>query len=141
MKVHRIALVLAIAVAQVVAQSGKAQLAVSDRSDAAPQGYELVDQEIQAVWKQFCANLRSGNGAGALQHMTSGSQELYRETFKALGDGIRRLPDGWTKPELLRLSADELAEYLVTETIDGESRIHFVVFVKSSEGVWLIEQL
>jgi hypothetical protein len=140
-KLHRIALVLAIAVAQLVALSGEAQPAVPDRSEALPRDYELADQQIQAVWKQFCANLRSGNWAGAVQHVTPSSQELYRETFKALGDGIRRLPDGWTKPELLRLSADELAEYLVTETIDGESQIHFVVFVRSSEGVWLIEQL
>ena len=130
----------AIVIAQLIAPLASPQQPSADRS-VVPAANELSDQEVQDTWKQFCANLRSGNRPGALKHMTESSRELYRETLEAMGDAVRRLPDAWSQPQLVRFYGDDLAEYVLTETVDGESRIHVVVFAKSPEGMWLIESL
>jgi hypothetical protein len=105
-----------------------------------PADYALVDQEIQAVWKQFCAGLRSGSASAALQLVSESSRERYRGVLESLGAKITALPDNWSQPQMLSLLGGNIAEYLTKETVDGKEFVHIVVFGKSANGAWMIEQ-
>jgi hypothetical protein len=133
-------LIAAVALTQVISTSAGSQETSRLPRPPLPAGYELVDQEIQAVWKQFCAGLRSGNVPGVLQHVSESSRERYRQTLESLGAKITLLPDSWSQPQLLSLLGDNLAEYLIKQTADGKEFVHIVVFSKSAEGSWVIEQ-
>jgi hypothetical protein len=57
-----------------------------------------------------------------------------------LGDGIRDLTSHWTQAAPLIVDKD-YAEYAVTQTINGQTRMHIIGFMRDSDGQWRIDQL
>ena len=83
------------------------------------------------VWSAFCRALEDGDMSGALDYVVSSSLPFYHRALSGIVD-LGGLPAQWSEPR--RISAtDKYAEYLVTQTLDGQTLHHVVVFKKEGE--------
>ena len=56
-----------------------------------------------------------------------------------MGINIANLPGYWSSIMPITLEQD-FAEYALTQTVNGQTRLHLVGFVRDSNGQWKIEQ-
>jgi hypothetical protein len=116
--------------------------------DAAPssgvvdnRSWELVDQQIQLVWSEFCALLRAGDVESAMQYFIEGdSRERYSEVFRNMGTAVRQWPESLSEIQMID-EFGNFARYVVVRTKDGERRMHEVLFVQGQDAKWFLSSL
>lgn len=100
-----------------------------------------------AVWDAMLARLALGTAAGvadAMQFMTGTARENLAEALAAIASELPAVVGGLGRP-VARVVTDSLAEYLVSRPLsDGPSgarEIFAVIFVRSTDGRWLIDAM
>ena len=116
-----------------------AHASAQDRSESLPAETAVIDSQIQAVWDQFVDRLKAGDAKGASQLLSPDARSKYEPVFRDLGNDLRNLPGGWSKPVLVSVYLP-FAEYFVSQTFNGEERGHLVSFVRHPKGQWFIEE-
>lgn len=101
---------------------------------------EDLDATISAIWSGFGARLDNGEINKAVEYISVVSKENYQRIFTVLGDDVKTLTSYWSKAVPLLLEKD-YAEYAVTQTFNGQTRLHIIGFSRDSNGQWSIEQL
>jgi hypothetical protein len=115
-----------------------AHSSAQDRTGPRPAEIPSIDAEIQLVWGQFVDRLKAGDAEGASQLLSPEVRARYEQSFRDLGEHLRELPGGWSKPVVVSVSLP-FAEYFVSQTFKGEERGHLVYFVRHPKGQWFIE--
>ncbi len=101
---------------------------------------EDLDATIGAIWSGFGLRLDNGEANKAMEYFSVARQADYERIFVVLGDGIRDLTANWSQAVPLIVEKD-YAEYAVTQTINGQTRMHIIGFIRDSDGQWMIDQL
>ena len=103
---------------------------------------EFGDAPFFAVWDGMNAALRAGNIDQALTYLTSGAKEKYRPVFSALIAVMPTIIGSYSRPSRGQVTED-MAEYAIMRFIeaDGDKQVFFIYFVKSDNGIWLIESM
>jgi len=115
-----------------------ASTSAQDGTETLPAETASIDAQIQVVWGQFVDRLKAGDADGALQLLSPEVRSKYDQAFRDLGEHLREVPDGWSKPVVVSVSLP-FAEYFVSQTFKGEERGHLVYFVRHSKDQWFIE--
>jgi hypothetical protein len=113
---------------------------ISPPTEEKKREYALVDKQVQGVWSAFRERLAQGDAKGAADQISEASRPRYMQVFLDLGDQIRELPTGWSELRLID-TYGAYAEYLLSQTFEGQERLHIVVFVRDPNGRWFIESL
>ena len=100
---------------------------------------EGLNAEVLAVWNGFCDQLRNANATGAANYFSLLTKDKYQELLGLLGSEIANLPGYWSSAIPILLEQD-VAEYAVTQTVNGQERLHLIGFIRDDNGQWLIEQ-
>jgi len=95
---------------------------------------------ISAIWSGFGTRLDNGEMSKAVEYFSITSKENYQRIFTVLGNDIKNLTSFWSKAVPLIVEKD-YAEYAVTQTANGKTRLHIIGFSRDSNGQWGIEQL
>lgn len=96
------------------------------------------DAVLRKIYTGMLDRLRNGDIEGALAATTGGVREKYRAVFTALGSDLPTIVDQIGTLNAGQLS-DEMAEYVVTREIGGQSRAFLIYFLRSEDGVWRID--
>jgi len=98
------------------------------------------DATISLIWSSFGRLLDNGEMNKAMEYFSLPRQADYERIFTVLGNGIRNMTRNWSQAIPLIVEKD-YAEYAVRQTVNGQTRLHIIGFIRDSNGQWLIDQL
>lgn len=102
-------------------------------SDAA-----VPDLVLRDTYTGMLSRLTNGAVDGALNKVSGGVYEKYRQVFEALQPN---LPDIVTQLGVLHAGAigNDMAEYIVTRESSGNQYAYFIYFIRDEDGIWRID--
>ena len=95
----------------------------------------VLDQSLRAVWNGMKGALTVGDKAAAMKFLDASAQQRYARVFDVLLPEMAQIAATFSDLQSVSLS-DGLGEYAVNRTINGESRLFFIYFGRSGDGVW-----
>jgi len=99
-----------------------------------------IDARIKQVWNAMNAALVAGDMDEALEFLTARSQQKYGPAFDALLPYVPEIVASYSPIHGVSIFED-LAEYAVNRTIDGEDRVFFIYFVRDQDGLWRLDSM
>ena len=109
--------------------------ASADGLFAAPQDEE---DRVMMAWRAFCAALDSGDLASAQQFISPVTQAKYMAGLTNLGPAVTTFTSTLAQPREVSTSAS-FSEYAITQTYNGSTYLHLIVFRKSNNR-WQLEE-
>ncbi|MFC4313123.1 hypothetical protein ACFPN2_28855 [Steroidobacter flavus] len=109
--------------------------ASADGLFAAPQDEE---DRVMMAWRAFCAALDAGDLASAQQFISPVTQARYMTGLTNLGPAVTTFTSTLAQPREVSTTAT-FAEYAITQTYNGSTYLHLIVFRKSSNR-WQLEE-
>jgi hypothetical protein len=91
---------------------------------------------VQAVWSGLLTAFSNGDVDTAAQYFVEESRDQYREYLADLGEDIKKIP-GALSPIRQLSKTDSYAEYVMQQTIGGQSSMYIVPFLRR-DGLWSI---
>lgn len=101
---------------------------------------EVLDAMLRGLWSSYAAALVAGRVDLALASLPPLVAARYRPILEPLAPHFPQIVPTWSAPQT-GLLADDLAEYAIGRTIDGQKRLFFVYFVKDGQGLWRLDAL
>jgi len=102
-----------------------------------PVGDEAI---IRSLWDKMNAALVAGNIQKALGYLTDGAQHKYEPVFEALLPHLSEVVASYSPLMLVSLS-DEIGEFAVNRTVDGQLKLFLVYYLKGKDGTWRLESM
>jgi len=99
-----------------------------------------MDLALLFVWDRFLDALRRSDVDGATAFFAEDTRPRYRDVLLQLGDRMPEAADAWSRPRPVSVSG-RIAQFLVTQQLDGANSGYILVFVRTEEGYWLISSL
>ncbi|MFN8544252.1 MAG: hypothetical protein U0807_08595 [Candidatus Binatia bacterium] len=99
-----------------------------------------VDTMFKGLWDGMNTALLAGDTAGALTFVAGGSRTRYGPVFEILLPHMPEIIASSSPLQAVNISA-RFAEYAVTRTIAGESRLFLIDFIRDADGVWRIASM
>ena len=120
-----------------------ARLRVTDQNGAvteaqtavAVQDVGALDALFKSLWNSMNAALVAGDIPTALMFLDSAAQEKYGPVWQVLLPHMTEIVASYSPVQAISI-ASEIAEYGMTRTVNGESRLFFLYFLKDRDGVW-----
>jgi hypothetical protein len=102
-----------------------------------------LDTLLRNKWEGIKASLMQSDIDGALNYISSDSQEKYRDAFTSLLSVIGQIVTNMNDIKLVYIK-DKIAKYRITrnQVINGQTETitYYIYFSKNSNGIWQIEQ-
>ncbi len=95
---------------------------------------------IDAVWAGLRISLDDGDATAALQFYSITAQGKYSQIFTDLDTAITTMTSFWSSATPISIT-DNFAEYAIRQTVDGQTRLHLIRFMRDDQGRWLIEDM
>lgn len=102
------------------------------------QSPQAIDQMLRDVFGGMLSRLREGRTDEAVNAITGGMRDKYRETFAVLKPHLPTVVDQFGELRAKMLT-ENVAEYLLVRQEGGRTRGYFVYFLRGEDGVWRIE--
>lgn len=99
-----------------------------------------LDQTLRALWSGWLDRVQAGDHEQALRMVSEDSRSLYGPILEALAPHIDQVIAEFSQIEPTQLHPD-FASYALMTLSQGSPRVHFVNFIRSSDGVWRIDSL
>ena len=100
----------------------------------------VTDSMLQGLYTQMKDRLRRGALDGALNTISSGAYERYRDIFSSLSSSLSTVVDQLGVIESSSVGS-EMAEYVI-ERDDGSLRLHYLIYLmRGEDGVWRISSM
>lgn len=105
------------------------------------QDLEQLDQHLKQVWSGFVQTLTARDKAAAMNVLTQSAQARYAPVFDALLPALPAVAASVSAPQRTQIT-ETLGEYAVTRPgADGTLRLFLIYFLRSSDGVWLLDSM
>ncbi|MEN8177288.1 MAG: PKD domain-containing protein [Pseudomonadota bacterium] len=98
----------------------------------------IEDAKLRSVYLSMLDRLRAGSIAGALNNVTGGVYAKYREIFQTLTPDLQTIVDQLGDLSTGAIGTD-MAEYVVTRSVNGEQKAFPIYLLRSEDGVWRID--
>ena len=99
-----------------------------------------VDALLKAVWNTYTATLAAGRVDLALESLPAVTAARYKPILEPLGPHFATIIPTWSAPMTGRL-ADDVGEYTIARSIDGQNRLFFIYFVRDDRGIWRLDSM
>jgi hypothetical protein len=99
-----------------------------------------VDALLKAVWNTYTGTLASGRVDLALASLPAVTAARYKPILEPLGPHFASIIPTWSAPMTGRL-ADDVGEYTIARSIDGQNRLFFIYFVRDDRGIWRLDSM
>lgn len=109
--------------------------ATADGLFAAPQDEK---DRVMMAWRAFCAALDAGDLASAQQFISPVTRAKYMTGLTNLGAAVTTFTATLAQPREVSTTAN-FAEYAITQTYNGSTDLHLIVFRKS-DNRWRLEE-
>ncbi len=98
----------------------------------------VLDADLRSVFKSMTDRLQVGAIDGALNQVSGGAYEKYRDIFLSLQNDLSTVVDqlGTLSTATLGL---EMAEILVIRTVGAEQKAFPIYFLRGADGIWRID--
>ncbi|MFN8545336.1 MAG: hypothetical protein U0807_14165 [Candidatus Binatia bacterium] len=100
--------------------------------------FATMDARFHAIWTGVHGALLGGNVAGALPLVNVDARERFRAVWTALLPQMPTMFASYSPLQPYRIGQHS-ADYFVTRTLNGETRIFFVAFDRGDDGVWRLD--
>lgn len=96
------------------------------------------DRMLRAIYAEMLNRLRARDIESALKKISGSMRDRYREVFTLLAPDLPTIVDqlGTLREGTI---GEELAEYVLVRSVNGESVAFFIYFLRGEDGVWRIE--
>ena len=92
---------------------------------------------IQAAWFGMLSAMTDGNSADALAFIAEERRPVYQTAFANMGTSISMVRPTLTNFALIQTGTG-FARFVVDQTINGTTRMHFVDFIQTPNGDWAV---
>jgi hypothetical protein len=99
-----------------------------------------MDALFQAIWTGMNTALVSGDTSTAATFLTRRARDYYGPAWNVMLPHMFSIIESYSPLRGFTVGPD-VAEYWLTRTIQGESRLFFVYFVRDVDGVWRLEAM
>ena len=96
-----------------------------------------MDTLLKGKWEGMKGGLSQGNIEKALKYIAAPSQNMYRYNFELMSSLLPAIAQDMGNITLVKI-VDNLAEYEMTATQDGQTLSFYVEFVRDTDGIWKI---
>ncbi|MEN8131743.1 MAG: PKD domain-containing protein [Pseudomonadota bacterium] len=96
------------------------------------------DAKLRSIYLSMLERLKAGSITGALNNVTGGVHEKYREIFQSLAPDLQAIVGQLGDLSTGAIGRD-MAEYVVTRTVNGEQKAFPIYLLRSEDGVWRID--
>lgn len=96
-----------------------------------------MDTLLKGKWEGMKGEMAGGNIEKALKYITAPSQNMYRYNFELMSSLLPTIAQDMGNITLVKI-VDNLAEYEMTATQDGQTLSFYVEFVRDTDGIWKI---
>jgi hypothetical protein len=100
----------------------------------------LVDAQLKESWNTYAATLAAGRVDLALASLPPVIAARYKPILEPLAPHFATIVPTWSAPMTGRL-ADDVGEYTIARTIDGQNRLFFIYFVRDDRGIWRLDSM
>jgi hypothetical protein len=100
----------------------------------------LVDAQLKESWNTYAATLAAGRVDLALASLPPVTAARYKPILEPLAPHFATIVPTWSAPMTGRL-ADDVGEYTIARTIDGQNRLFFIYFVRDDRGIWRLDSM
>jgi hypothetical protein len=87
-----------------------------------------AEATINVTWNALLASLSAGNVEQAVQYFAHTSRDRYRAIFTRIGEAVKQIPPGLSNFAAMRIDQN-MAEFVVDQTVQGQTTMNFVIFV------------
>lgn len=98
---------------------------------------DTVDNLLKGKWAGMKTGLSQGNVEKAVGYIASGSKNMYQYNFQLMSSLLPTIAQDMGSITLVKI-VDNVAEYEMTATQDGQTLSFYVEFVKDTDGIWRI---
>jgi len=99
-----------------------------------------VDAQLKEAWNAYAATLSAGRVDLALASLLPVTAARYKPILEPLAPHFATIVPTWSPPNTGRL-ADDVAEYTIGRSIDGQNRLFFIYFVRDDRGIWRLDSM
>jgi hypothetical protein len=99
-----------------------------------------VDTLLKEVWSTYTGALAAGRADLALASLPAVTAARYKPVLEPLGPHFASIIPTWSAPMTGRL-ADDVGEYTIARSIDGQNRLFFIYFVRDDRGIWRLDSM
>jgi len=99
-----------------------------------------VDTLLKEVWNMYTATLAAGRVDLALASLPPVTAARYKPVLEPLAAHFASIIPTWSAPMTGRL-ADDVGEYTIARSIDGQNRLFFIYFVRDDRGIWRLDSM
>jgi len=96
-----------------------------------------MDTLLRAKWGGMKLALGQGDIEKALSYIASGSKDMYRYNLELMASLLSVITQDMGNITLINIG-DNVAEYEMTTTQDGQTFSFYVEFVRDTDGIWRI---
>ena len=96
-----------------------------------------MDNLLKGKWDGMKTGLSQGNVGKAVGYIASGSKNMYQYNFQLMSSLLPTIIQDMGNITLVKIT-DNMAEYEMTATQDGQTLSFYVEFVKDTDGIWRI---
>ena len=99
-----------------------------------------MDQLFASLWNNMNNALKTGNIDGAAQYLNESAKRKYRPVFEALRLQFPQIITSYSPLRRILISED-IGEYAVVRTFNGQNRLYLVYFLRDADGVWRLDAM
>ncbi len=96
-----------------------------------------LDQQLRAVWSGMKTALAAGDKTAAMRYLDASLQQRYGPAIDLLLPSMASIVGTFSNLHSMTLT-NELGEYAVNRTIEGEQRVFLIYFGRNGDGLWRI---
>jgi len=102
------------------------------------QAITRIRNNLEAVYYTMLERLRVGDIDGAMQFITAGVSDKYRDIFTTIHPSLVSIVDDLGTLDSSTIGAD-FAEFAIVRNENGEKRAYLIYLIRGEDGVWRID--
>jgi hypothetical protein len=99
------------------------------------QDVTTMDTIFKSMWSNMNTALVAGDTTTALTFLDSAAQQKYEPVWRALLPHMAEIVSSYSPVRGVEIGQN-VAEYGVNRTINGENRLFLIYFLRDATGVW-----
>lgn len=101
----------------------------------------MVDKKLQGIYNGMLNQLLIGNIDQSMHYLTGLMQDKFKSAFINAGDKLKDVIAGLGVINGGRLISNNIAEYIIVRTENGQQVAFAIYFIKGDDGVWRIGEM
>lgn len=99
-----------------------------------------MDALFNSLWNGMNQALIRGDSITALNYLNESAKQKYQPVFQALLPHMSAIVNSFSPLQRSMISED-IGEYAINNTRDGQNWVFFIYFLKDNDGVWRLDSM